>query len=285
MAIVGADFQIHTSKKEMKKVILITGISSGFGKAASGLLAEAGHIVYGTVRRDCETDKAVKIVRMDLTDISSMKAAVEKIIKEEGRIDVLINNAAMHSAGPVETIPDEFIKIQCDTNFLGMVHLTRSVLPHMRKQGGGLIINFSSIGGLMGLPYHAFYSAFKFAIEGFSESLRMEVKKFNINVVVINPGDFNTGNTSARKNFLAPTGQDDPYNRDFMNALAVMEKNEMGGKNPAFLARKIVKIVGCRHPNQRYIIGAWYEKAAVKLKYILPGKVFRWILETNYKIR
>lgn len=269
----------------MRKVILITGISSGFGKATSRLLAEAGHIVYGTVRRNCETDKAVRVLRMDLTDTVSISAAVDTIIREEGRIDVLINNAGMHSAGPVETIPDEYIRLQADTNFLGMVCLTRAVLPHMRKQGSGLIINFSSIGGLMGLPFHAFYSAFKFAIEGFSEALRMEVGKFNIRVVLINPGDFSTGNTAARRNFLSPTGPDDPYNRDFMNALGVMEKNELGGKDPAVLAEKIVKIVACRNPRQRYIIGAWYEKAAVRLKYILPGKFFRWILEINYKIR
>jgi NAD(P)-dependent dehydrogenase (short-subunit alcohol dehydrogenase family) len=269
----------------MKKVILITGVSSGFGKVTSRLLAEAGHIVYGTIRRDCETDKSVRPLRMDLIDTVSIAAAVDTVIREEGRIDVLINNAGMHSAGPVETIPETYIRLQADTNFLGMVYLTRAVLPHMRKQGGGLIINFSSIGGLMGLPFHAFYSAFKFAIEGFSETLRMEVRKFNIKVVLINPGDFNTGNTAARRNFLAPTGPDDPYNRDFMNALAVMEKNELGGKKPVFLAEKIVRIVECRNPKQRYIIGAWYEKAAVRLKYILPGKVFRWILETNYKIR
>lgn len=269
----------------MRKVILITGISSGFGKATSRLLAEAGHIVYGTVRRNCETDKAVRVLRMDLTDTVSISAAADTIIREEGRIDVLINNAGMHSAGPVETIPDEYIRLQANTNFLGMVYLTRAVLPHMRKQGSGLIINFSSIGGLMGLPFHAFYSAFKFAIEGFSEALRMEVGKFNIRVVLINPGDFNTGNTAARRNFLSPTGPDDPYNRDFMNALGVMEQNELGGKDPVVLAKKIVKIVACRNPKQRYIIGAWYEKAAVRLKYILPGKIFRWILESNYKIR
>lgn len=269
----------------MKKVVLISGISSGFGKETARLLAEAGHKVYGTIRRDCETDPSVNVLRMDLTDPPSIAKAVETVISSEGRIDVLINNASMHSAGPVETLPQEYIKLQADTNFLGMVHLTRAVLPYMRHQGSGVIINFSSIGGLMGLPFHAFYSAFKFAIEGFSESLRMEVRQFNIKVVIINPGDFNTGNTANRRLFLAPTGPDDPYNKSFMNALQVMEKNELAGNKPVYLAKKVVRIVECNKPKQRYIISAFYEKIAVVLKYVLPGNFFRWILEVNYKIR
>src|SRR5664279_211637 len=116
----------------------------------------------------------------------------------------------MHTGGPIETSPIENIKLQMDTNFLGTVNLTREVLPIMRKQGGGKIINFSSIGGLMGLPFQGYYSTSKFAIEGFSEALRMEVKQFNIKVVLINPGDFHTSNTANRRNFLAPTGIDDP---------------------------------------------------------------------------
>ena len=126
---------------------------------------------------------------------------VQTIIENEGRIDVLINNAGMHTGGPIETSPLENIKLQMDTNFLGMVNLTREVLPVMRKQGGGTIINFSSIGGLMGLPFQAFYSAGKFAIEGFSEALRMEVRQFNIKVILINPGDFHTKQLCQQEKF------------------------------------------------------------------------------------
>ncbi len=159
----------------MKKVILITGISSGFGKETASLLAGNGHKVYGTIRKAAETDPLVHALHMDLTDPESIEKAVKTVFEKEGKIDVLINNAGMHSGGPVETIPVETIKLQMDTNFLGMVLLTQAVLPLMRKQGGGTIINFGSIGGLMGLPFQAFYSAGKFAIEGFSEALRMEV--------------------------------------------------------------------------------------------------------------
>lgn len=269
----------------MKKIILITGVSSGFGKETSKLLAEAGHTVYGTIRRDCESDKSVHLLNMDLTDIDSINRAVETLIHEEGRIDVLINNAGMHSAGPVETTPDDLVKLQIDTNLMGMLFLTRAVLPHMRNQGGGTIINLSSIGGLMGLPFHAFYSACKFAIEGFSEALRMEVGQFNIKIILINPGDFNTNNTMARRNFLAPTGPGDPYNKQFMNALSVMEKNERAGNKPSKLAARIVRIVEKKNPKQRYLIGAFHEKLAARLKYFLPGKFFRWILEKNYKLK
>src|SRR5665647_1095189 len=169
----------------MKKVILITGISSGFGAETAGLLSDQGHIVYGTIRRNCEASNKINIIRLELTDSISIKKAVESVIQKEGRIDVLINNAGMHSGGPIETIPSEYIKLQMDTSFYGLVQLTREVLPVMRKQGGGMIINFSSIGGLMGLPFQAFYSASKFAIEGFSEALRMEVKPFNIKVCLL----------------------------------------------------------------------------------------------------
>jgi NAD(P)-dependent dehydrogenase (short-subunit alcohol dehydrogenase family) len=268
-----------------KKVILVTGTSTGFGRQTARLLAEAGHIVYGTVRKDPSDDGMVNQLKMDLTDYSSVKEVISTILRKESRIDVLINNAGMHTGGPIETSPFENIKLQMDTNFLGTVNITREVLPVMRAQGGGTIINFSSIGGLMGLPFQAFYSAGKFAIEGFSEALRMEVKQFNINIVLINPGDFHTNNSANRRNFLAPTGNDDPYNAQFARTLAVIEKDESNGWEPEVLAKKLVKVVNCKNPRQRYIIASFEQKLAVALKYILPGKLFRAILQDHYKIK
>lgn len=266
------------------KVILITGISSGFGMKTAKMLADEGHVVYGTLRKESVPDDRVHHLMMDLTDPGSIKRAVSLVFEKEGRIDVLINNAGMHSGGPVETLPVETIKLQMETNFLGLVLLTREVLPIMRKQGGGTIINFSSIGGLMGLPFQAFYSAGKFAIEGFSEALRMEVKQFKIKVVLINPGDFHTSNSANRRNFLAPTSEDDPYRQQFEKSLAAIEKDEANGWNPEVLARKIVRIVACKNPRQRYIIASLEQKLAVVLKYLLPGKLFRMILQDHYKI-
>ena len=268
----------------MKKVILITGISSGFGRETARLLAEDGHTVYGTVRKEAEKVNSVNYLAMDLTDPGSIKKAVSEVAGREGRIDVLINNAGMHTGGPAETLPEEYVRLQMDTNFLGMVHLTREVLPMMREQGGGTIINFSSIGGLMGLPFQAFYSASKFAIEGFSEALRMEVNQFNIKVVLVNPGDFHTSNSANRRNFLAPAQHDDPYIQQFERSLNIIEKDESGGWEPQVLARKIVKIANDPRPRQRYIIASFEQKLAVVLKYILPGKLFRMILQDHYKV-
>jgi short-subunit dehydrogenase len=268
----------------MKKVILITGISSGFGKQTAALLAKNGHTVYGTVRKTTETVPPVNVLQMDLLNLDSITNTVRTVVKREGRIDVLINNAGMHTGGPVETLPLDFVKMQMDTNFLGLVHLTREVLPVMRKQGGGTIINFGSIGGLTGLPFQGFYSASKFAIEGFSEALRMEVKQFNIKVVVINPGDFHTNNSINRRGFIVDSA-DDPYKTQFDKTLSIIENDESKGRAPAILAKKIVKIIECKNPKQRYVIASLEQKLAVVLKYILPGKIFSKILEGHYGIK
>ncbi len=269
----------------MKKIILITGISSGFGRETARLLAEKGHIVYGTVRKITEQHSSVNYLTMDLTDMDSIKNAVSAVIKKEGRIDVLINNSGMHTGGPLETSPVEHMKLQMDTNFTGTVMLTREVLPLMRKQGGGTIINFSSIGGLMGLPFQGYYSAAKFALEGFSEALRMEVSQFKIKVVLINPGDFHTSNSANRRNYLAPSGSEDAYNKQFETSLTQIEKDEAKGWQPVILAKKLVKIVDCKNPHQRYIIASFEQKMAVVLKYVLPGKLFRMILQDHYKMK
>lgn len=268
----------------MNKVILITGISSGFGKESAGLLAEAGHKVYGTVRKDTDHQGPVTILKMDLMDPASIKKAVADVIEKEGRIDVLINNAGMHIGGPIETSPIEHIKLQMDTNFTGTVNLTKEVLPIMRRNGGGTIINFSSIGGLLGLPYQGIYSAAKFAIEGFSEALRLEVRQFKIKVVVINPSDFRTNNTANRRNFLSPTGPEDPYFTQYEKTLATIEKDETNGWEPLILARKLVKIVSRKNPKQRYVIATFLSKLAITLKHVLPGKLFSRLLGFFYNI-
>lgn len=269
----------------MEKVIFITGVSSGFGKVTASLLAAQGHIIYGTVRKETNTDPGINALIMDLSDGDSIISAVSKVVNKEGRIDVLINNAGMHTGGPIETMPLDTIKLQMNTNFIGLVQLTQLVLPVMRKQGSGKIINFSSIGGLMGLPYQGIYSAGKFAIEGFSEALRMEVKEFNIKVVVINPGDFNTSNTANRRGFLAPSGDSDPYKSQFAKTLSVIEKDETKGWKPEILAKKLVRIVDCSNPRQNYVIASFEQKLAVVIKYILPGKLFSKILRDHYGIK
>ena len=268
----------------MQKVVFITGISSGFGKKTAELLAANGHIVYGTVRRESESMPKVNILKMDLNDPSSIKQAVATVLQKEGRLDVLINNAGAHTGGAIETAPIENIRLQMDTNVMGMVYMLKQVLPAMRQQREGTVINFSSIGGLMGLPFQGFYSASKFAIEGLSEALRMEVKPFNIKVVVINPGDFHTNNTTNRRNFLTKA-TNDPYAEQFAKSLSIIEKDENGGWPPEVLARKLVKIVEAKNPCQRYVIATAEQKLAVVLKKILPSAWFIKILAPHYGIK
>jgi NAD(P)-dependent dehydrogenase (short-subunit alcohol dehydrogenase family) len=268
----------------MSKVILITGISSGFGKHSAYLLAKKDHIVYGTVRKEIESPANVHMLKMDLTDKDSIKKAVATIIEKEGRIDILINNAGMHTGGAIETAPLEHMRLQMETNFNGMVLMIREVLPYMRKQGSGTIINFGSMGGLMGLPFQAFYSASKFAIEGMSQALRMELKPFDIKVVVINPGDFHTNNSQNRRNFIhMPQG--DPYYDQFHKTLSIIEKDETGAKAPEKLALKLCRIVDCKNPRHRYVIASFEQKLALVLKHILPDSWFFKILESHYGIK
>jgi len=268
----------------MRKVILITGVSSGFGREIAARLAEKGHSVYGTVRRECEALQGVSLLPLDLTDHESIRNAVKEVVSKEGRIDVLVNNAGMHTGGPAETTPLEYSRLQLETSFMGMVLLTREVLPVMRASGGGRIINISSIGGLMGLPFQPFYSAAKFAVEGFSEALRMEIKQFNIKVVVINPGDFRTNNSANRRKFLAPETKDDPYAGQFQKSLAIIEKDEGMGRHPARLAGKLVRIIESRNPSHRYIVASPDQKLAVFLKKALPSRLFERILGSHYGI-
>ncbi len=263
------------------KVILITGISTGFGKEIALQLANQGHVVYGTLRKTIPVDHRINTILMELIDPVSIKSAAKHVVEREGKIDVLINNAGMHLGGPIEITPAEDFERQMAIGFNGVVRLTQAVLPTMRQQGSGLIINVSSIGGLMGLPFQGFYSAAKFAIEGFSESLRMEVNPFNIKVVVINPGDFRTSNTANRKNILL----DGPYLGQYQKTLSIIESDEIGGWPPEILAHKICKIIECRNPKQRYIIGSLEQKMAVWIKRLLPGPMFRKMLAAHYGMK
>ncbi|MBN2350765.1 MAG: SDR family oxidoreductase [Bacteroidales bacterium] len=267
----------------MKKVIFITGISSGFGKSTAELLAEKGYIVYGTSRKHFETDSRITLLHLNISDQAAVNKAVYEVVRKEQKIDVLINNAGMGIAGPVETTSADEIKMQMESNFYGVVHTIQAVLPFMRKQNGGLIINISSIGGLMGLPYQGFYASSKFAVEGLSESLRMELKPFGIQIVLVNPGDFNTNFTASRK--INNTDLENPYTAQFKKTLSVIENDENSGLQPLILARKIYAIIKKDHPKYRYIVASFDQKLAVFLKYLLPDTWFFKILQHHYKIK
>jgi len=267
-----------------QKIVFITGISSGFGKSMAEYLAQKGHIIYGTSRKTLEVNNRINVLKADITDMISVRAAVETVISKEGRIDVLINNAGMGISGSIEYASAEDIQLQMNTNFTGMVNVIQSFLPAMRKQKRGTIINISSIGGLMGLPFQGFYSASKFAVEGMSEALRMEIKPFNIKVVVIRPGDFITSFTSNRKTDDS-LDANNPYESQFRKTLSVIETDEKGGLKPDFFARKLAGIIDKKNPCSTYIISTAEQKLAVVLKRILPDAMFSAILGSHYGIK
>lgn len=265
----------------MNKVILITGASSGFGKATAELLAERGHTVYGLARREMQHPK-IHYLTADVRDRASIDKRVGEIVAREGHIDVLVNNAGMGIGGAIELATADEIACQMDTNFMGCVNLCQSVLPHLRQQGHGRIINISSIGGVMGLPYQGFYSASKFAIEGFSEALSAEVKRFGISVSLVEPGDFATNFTASRRNSDA-TLNDASYGPVFRQSLQLIEKEENGGLKPEKMARRVVRIVECRRPRMRYVVANFEQWLSVAVKRIVPGNMFVDILRGYYK--
>jgi short-subunit dehydrogenase len=268
----------------MSKVVLITGISSGFGKAISEFLSEKDYKVYGISRKPLDVKRGIVVLKGDVTNRDSINKAVAELLEHEKRIDVLINNAGMGIGGPIEYSSLSEIGIQMDTNFTGTVNTIQAVLPIMRQQRNGMILNVSSIGGIMGLPFQGFYSASKFAVEGLSESLRMELRKYNIKVVVIRPGDFFTNFTANRKVIdQIPSGNS--YDRQFQQTLAVIEKDEKSGLNPSFLARKIAQIIEKKNPAHTYVIASAEQKLAVLLKKMLPSSWFFPILESHYQIK
>ena len=266
----------------MKSVVFITGISSGFGLETARLLAQEGHTVYGTVRRTVEPLPNVHYLQVDVRDKQAVNDAVRQVIEKEGRIDVLVNNAGMGIGGPLEFASEEEVRLQMDTNFLGLVHCVDAVLPYMRKQKNGKIIALSSIGGLMGLPFQGFYSASKFAIEGYCEALRLETKSFGIKVVVLRPGDFATGFTGSRKK-VADQAAIEAY-PIYKTAIEKVEHDENGGLKPVVLAQKISQIIKEKNPHNGYVVASLEQKLSVLLKRILPAKWFARILGSYYRV-
>ena len=261
-------------------VILITGVSSGFGLAMARQLVLDGHKVYGTVRRDVEPEPGVNYLRADVRNSGDADAAVAAGVAAEGRIDELVNTAGMGIGGPVEFTSDEDWQLQMDTNFGGQVRFARAVLPVMRSQGSGRIICFSSLGGRMGLPFQGFYAASKFAVEGLAESLQMELAGTGVKVILIEPGDFATGFTAARRKTVSEEAAA-AYPR-LMHSIESFESDEQGGLTPDVLARKISRIIVSRHPRLRYPIASLVQKLSLPLKAILPGRAFNALLNSFY---
>ncbi|WP_269684470.1 SDR family oxidoreductase [Flavobacterium lacustre] len=267
----------------MNKVVLITGGSSGIGKSIGEFLHHKGFVVYGTSRNPEKVLNAIfPLIALDVRDVDSIDKAVAKVIAISGRLDVVINNAGVGITGPLEEIPTAEIKNNFETNLFGPIEVMKAVLPQMRAQQSGLIINITSIAGYMGLPYRSVYSASKGALELITEALRMEVKPFGIQITNVAPGDFATNIAAGR--FHAPLLKGSAYEKTYGDTLKTMDEHVNSGSNPNEMAEAVYKIIQTKEPKIHYKIGVFMQKFSIVLKRILPDKVYEKMLMNHYKL-
>lgn len=268
----------------MKKIILVTGASSGLGLAMARALAARGHIVYGTSRDiSAIADLSFKRLEMDVTDNYSVKDAIRSVLEAEGKIDVLINNAGNGIAGPLYAMPAEIAKRQFEVNFFGVVRVSSAVLPGMIVEKQGLVINIGSFAGLFGLPYQGLYSASKFALEGYTESLRMELKGTGINITMVNSGKLRTKFIINREK-LPFTLDNLRLKRQYEAAVDAMERCGRKRETPENFAEKICGIVAASNPRHRYHVGSFGQLMMPVLKKVLPGELFIKLMNRHYGI-
>ena len=267
----------------MSKVVLITGASSGIGKSIATFLQERGYKVYGTSRnpKNLETF-SFNLIALDVLKVDTINDAVNFIIEKEGRLDVLVNNAGMGITGSIEDTPTEEMRSVFNTNFFGAIDVMKAVLPQMRKQKSGLIVNVTSIAGYMGLPFRGLYSATKGALELITEATRMEVKNFGIDVVNVAPGDFATNIAAGR--YHTPVFENSAYKEKYQENLDLMDGHIDGGMNPLEMAKMVFKIMNTKKPKIHYKVGGFMEKFSIVLKRILPDKMYEKLLMNHYKL-
>ena len=267
----------------MSKVILITGASSGIGKAIATFLAEKGCKVYGTSRNPKYTDQfSFELIALDVLKTETIATAIAFIIEKEGRLDVLVNNAGMGIAGPVEETPTDEMKAVFNTNFFGAIEVMKGVLPQMRKQNFGTIINITSIAGYMGLPFRGVYSATKGALEIITEAISMEVKNYGIQMVNVAPGDFATNIAAGR--YHAPVLEKSAYKTKYQTNLDLMNAHVNDGMDPLEMAKAVFKIIHTKKPKIHYKVGSFMEKFSVVLKRILPDRWYEKLIMNHYDL-
>ena len=257
------------------KVVIVTGATSGIGLATARPMSAKGAKVVCVARH---ASQEFYSVCADVTDRAQVFAAVEKIIGEFGKIDVLVNNAGFGISGSVEDTAEEDARRIFDVNFYGMLNFIQAVVPHMRSGGGGKIINMSSVAGELSIPFQAFYSATKSAVISLSEALRNEVAPFNIKVCCVLPGDVRTGFTSARKK----NAYDNPaYGDRITKSVAAMERDERGGMSPEVIAKVVVRCASAKNPPVAVSGGAKYA-LFMFLARLLPRRFVNFILGRMY---
>lgn len=268
-----------------KKVVLVTGASSGIGFEAALELKENGFIVYGAARRieklkELES-KGIKTIELDVTNDESMVKCVDQIVKNEGTIDVLVNNAGYGSYGAIEDVPMEEARRQVEVNVFGLARMTQLVLPHMRKQHFGRIINISSVGGKVHTLFGGWYHATKFAVEGFSDCLRVEVEEFGIDVVVVEPGGIKTDWGIIAAENLKKSSAKGAYAKSALKSAESQKQIYSGNRltDPKVIAHTITKAATAKKPKTRYLIG-FGAKPFVFLKRVLSDRMFDKIIKS-----
>ncbi len=266
-----------------KKVVLITGASSGIGKAIGEYLHDKGYKVYGSSRNPKHKElNGIHFVSLDVTKSETITAAVDFIMQKENRIDFLINNAGKGITGALEETPEEEIRHNFEVNYLGVLRVIKAVLPIMRKQRSGMIINITSIAGYMGLPFRGIYSATKGALELTTEAYRMELKPFNIKMTNVAPGDFATNIATGR--YHTPVYEDSPYKELYERSLKEMDEGVANGLPPIRMAKKVYRVMRRKNPSIHYKVGEPLQKISIALKHILPDKLYERLLMNYYKL-
>ncbi len=265
----------------MKMIALITGASSGIGRATALLLAEKGFRVYGVARRTEKMEdlhnRGIRTLYMDVQDNGSMERAVDEVLKAEGRIDALVNNAGFGIYGTVEDVPIDEARRQFEVNVFGLARITQLVLPAMREQRSGHIVNLSSVAGRMSMPLGTWYHASKHAVEALSDSLRMEVAPYGISIAIIEPGIIDTAWWPIAEQNLEKVSRHTVYSE-------LVEKGKKylsdPGKSspPSLIAETIFKALTDKHPKTRYLVGEQARKI-VLARQTLPDRTFDKLLE------
>lgn len=268
-------------------VALVTGASSGIGRhTVLGLLA-AGFTVHGAARRTDRMadlrERGAETLAMDLTDDASLEAGVEAVLARHGRIDVLVNNAGYGSFGALEDVPLEEGRRQFDVNLFGLARLTQLVLPTMRAAGRGRVINVSSVGGTIYEPLGAWYHATKFAVEGLSDSLRVEVAPFGIDVVVVQPGPVRTEWNRIARESMRATSASSAYSRHVTTVERVLERADRPGvgAEPDAVAAAVVRAATASRPRTRYPVGRG-ARTVMAARRALPDRAFDRLLHTVF---
>ncbi len=272
----------------MGKVILITGASAGFGHLAVVELLKQGHTVYAGARRldkmNDLSDLGAKTFKMDVTLDDDVNFVIDEIIKAQGRIDVLVNNAGYGGYGMVEAVSLEEAQRQFDVNVFGLARVTKAVLPHMRKQKSGTIINMSSVVGRAGAPMIGWYGASKHAVEALSDALRAEVKGFGIKVALIEPGAMKTEFLDVALKQITTVEHPDEYKQNVANFVEAFKSNYVKAPGAEPVVKAILKATNSENPKARYTVGTDC-KAAITMSNILPDKAMDNVVRSMFNLK